>query len=255
METDFLCDTKKCLAASSRVDWWCISTKGLLCSPHSAEPRSWDGRGNIMVSSLNFTMWPQRIFGMNSRVVDEQPDRTGKGWMESVQQLESMEDVARKRLREEEDKGGSRAAGSRTPALVSSRRRLEVGVNEHQLEHDDRPIKRFRGERVVVAVSAPRAVEKEEPKSQSGLLGTLPEDVVSHCLSFLNSTEDRFALQTTCKQFRQISNSDKMLRNIQVGGDRETGKNGIIQDVDTPESAAVALAPFSRAGNLEAIYM
>ena len=46
-----------------------------------------------------------------------------------------------------------------------------------------------------------------------------------------------------------------MLVDIQVGGDRETGKNGIIQDDDTPETAAVVLAPFSKAGNLEAIYM
>ena len=93
------------------------------------------------------------------------------------------------------------------------------------------------------------------PKPQSGLLGGLPEDVLSHCLSFLNTTEDRFSLQTTCKQFRKLSNSDKMLVNIKMGGDQDTGKNGIIREDDTPESAAVALAPFSQAGNLEAIYM
>ena len=168
-------------------------------------------------------------------------------------QLDAMEEGGRKRLREEDACCG---LGTRTPSLVCMRRRLQVGVDEHQHEHeaDDRPIKRFKGECVVVAVSASKQ-KGSEAKPQSGLLGTLPEDVVSHCLSFLNTVEDRFSLQTTCKQFRRISNSDKMLVNIQVGGDRETGKNGIIQEEDTPETAAVVLAPFSRAGNLEAIYM
>lgn len=165
----------------------------------------------------------------------------------------------RKRLREEDDHGilFSAGSGSRTPTLVCSRRRL-VGVNEHQLDHDDdaeHPLKRFKGESGVVTVVASTKAKPSEAKPQSGLLGTLPEDVMSHCLSFLNSVEDRFSLQTTCKQFRRISNSDKMLVKIQVGGDRETGKGGIIQDEDTPETAAVVLAPFSQAGNLEAIYM
>ncbi|CAB9508791.1 zinc finger [Seminavis robusta] len=130
-----------------------------------------------------------------------------------------------------------------------------VGVDEHQVDHGDRPIKRFRGETAVVAVTAPKSKTPLEAKPQTGLLGLLPEDVVSHCLSFLNTVEDRFALQTTCKQFQRISNSDKMLVNIQISGNRDTGKGGIIQDDDTPETAAVVLAPFSRAGNLEAIYM
>ena len=158
-----------------------------------------------------------------------------------------------KRLREASDDESSTSSGSSiaTPKLVY--KRVETG-NDHQVEHEDRPIKRFRGERVVVAVSAPKP-KKAEPKLQSGLLGALPEDVLSHCLSFLNTAEDRFSLQTTCKQFRKVSNSDKMLVNIKVGGDQDTGKNGIIQEEDSPESAAVALAPFSQAGNLEAIYM
>jgi hypothetical protein len=209
-----------------------------------------------MVSTNLLTMWPQGLFGMNASVAEQQ----GTGWMQSAAQLE--DGGGRKRARDDGSSSDGAhcnaccAGGSRTPTLVCSRRRHEVGVNDHQIDHDteDRPIKRFRGERVIVAVSAPKA-KKTETQPQSGLVGTLPEDVVSHCLSFLNSVEDRFALQTTCKQFRRISNSDKMLMNIQVGGDRETGKHGIIQEEDTPESAAVALAPFSQAGNLEAIYM
>lgn len=159
-----------------------------------------------------------------------------------------------KRLREASDDESSTASGSSTATPKLVYKRVETG-NDHQVEHEDRPIKRFRGERVVVAVSAPTKPKKAEPKPQSGLLGTLPEDVLSQCLSFLNTAEDRFSLQTTCKQFRKVSNSDKMLVNIKVGGDQDTGKNGIIQEEDSPESAAVALAPFSQAGNLEAIYM
>lgn len=170
----------------------------------------------------------------------------------------TMVEGGRKRLREEDD--GilfSAGSGSRTPTLVCTRRRLvqvKVKVNEDQLDEGDQPLKRFKGDGVVVAVVASKS-KPAEAKPQSGLLGKLPEDVVSHCLSFLNSVEDRFSLQTTCKQFRRISNSDKMLVNIRVGGDRETGQGGIVQDGDTAETAAVVLAPFSQAGNLEAIYM
>jgi len=46
-----------------------------------------------------------------------------------------------------------------------------------------------------------------------------------------------------------------MLVNVQVGGDRDNGTGGIIQEEDCPETAALALSPFARAGNLEAIYM
>jgi F-box domain len=182
---------------------------------------------------------------------------SGKGWTQSLRQLDAME--GKKRLREEEDRfQRDMAGGSRTPTLVSSRKRiLQVSVNEHddepELDQGDRPIKRFRGEHVIVAVSAPKA--KLAAAKPQASLKALPEDVLSHCLSFLNTVEDRFALQTTCKQFCRISNTDKMLVNIQVGGDRDTGKNGIIQEHDTPETAAVVLTPFSRAGNLEAVYM
>jgi hypothetical protein len=96
-------------------------------------------------------------------------------------------------------------------------------------------------------------VEIDSAKAQ--LTTILPEDVLAHCLSFLNSTEDRFALQCTSRQFRRISNSDEMMIGIQVGGDCSTGLHGIIQDNDTPDTAADKLMPFAMAGNLEAVYM
>jgi len=92
-------------------------------------------------------------------------------------------------------------------------------------------------------------------KQKSDLIQKLPADVVANCLSFLGSTQDRHALQTTCKLFRDISNSEEMLSNVDVVGDLETGKGGIIQENDTPSSASGALAPFARAGNLQALYM
>merc|ERR1719162_2833414 len=61
--------------------------------------------------------------------------------------------------------------------------------------------------------------------------------------------------QKTCRLFREISNSELMLSNVDVVGDLETGKGGIIQENDTPATASAALAPFARAGNLEALYM
>ena len=96
---------------------------------------------------------------------------------------------------------------------------------------------------------------QETKKQSTGLTKTLPQDVVAHCLSFLGSAEDRFALQTTCKLFRHLSNADSMLENVNVAGDPETGKGCIIQERDTPASASESLAPFARAGNLEAMYM
>ena len=121
----------------------------------------------------------------------------------------------------------------------------------------DRPLKRFRGQSKIVAVPQPiSSLPKGAAQQQkSEFLSTVPEDVVAHCISFLGTAEDRFALQTTCKLFRDISNSDAILAGVNVGGDKENGRLGIIQDHDTPASAAAALAPFARAGNLEALYM
>jgi len=120
-------------------------------------------------------------------------------------------------------------------------------------EYDAQPVKRQRGEHKIIPLSSEEAQKKDsQPKSS---LGCLPDDIMTHCLSFLGSNEDRFALQCTSKQFRRISNMNSMKKHIRVGGDRETGKNGIIQEDDTPETASKALMPFALANNLEAIYM
>jgi hypothetical protein len=164
----------------------------------------------------------------------------------------------KKRCRNEGEKIYA-VGGSRTPTLVSpSTRRFHDNDALRTEDTNDRPLKRFRGQRgQVVAVPNPvvTAPKKERRQHKSKFLSIVPEDVVAHCLSFLGTAEDRFALQTTCKSFRHISNSDEMLQKVNVGGDRETTKHGIIQDHDTPATAASALSPFARAGNLEALYM
>lgn len=163
----------------------------------------------------------------------------------------------RKRRHEKVD-SSDRVGGSSTPTLVSPARRFSCGdVQSTSDDGNDRPLKRFRGRSRLLTV--PNLVDatpdKEGKKQRSGFINTVPEDVVAHCLSFLGTAKDRFALQTTCKLFRDISNSDAMLEKVDISGDVETGEHGIIQETDTPSSAAATLAPFARAGNLEALYM
>jgi hypothetical protein len=86
-------------------------------------------------------------------------------------------------------------------------------------------------------------------------LDLLPEDIVAHTLSFVSDVSDRYALQCTSKQFHRITSTPMMMNNVNVGGDSETGKNGIILETDTKETAVERLTPFAASGNLEAIYM
>jgi len=182
----------------------------------------------------------------------------------------SSDDKVRKRRRGRDD------IGSRTPRLVVSTGIFSCGgVRENDnSDNSDRPRKRLRGERKIddlVPSSPPSACtgtiacacnispaqqhQELKKKQTSDLIKKLPSDVVAACLSFLGSTKDRDALQKTCKLFRDISNSECMLVNVDVVGDLETGKGGIIQENDTPATASSALAPFARAGNLQALYM
>jgi hypothetical protein len=156
------------------------------------------------------------------------------------------------------DYSSGRMSGTRTP-------RLELDEDRHQ-----RPVKRFRGERSVIPVS-PLAHRKRRGKktllhgvddeddsvqvAPACPLKLLPDDLLANCLSYLGGVEDRFALQSTSTQFRALSNSDPMRQYIPVGGDKQTGLHGIIQESDTPETAARSLEPYVKAGNLEAIYM
>jgi hypothetical protein len=182
---------------------------------------------------------PKGLFGRNPALPMAPDDSSFASSLMIIDENERK----RPRDRDASDCGG----GSRTPTLISTPRSADSD------DEEGRPVKRFRGERRVVAVAPyPRKKSPPTPKSP---LSTLPEDVTAHCLSFLGSVEDRFPLQTTSKQFHRISDSDGMMANIQVGGDRETGLHGIILENDTPETASEKLTPFARAGNLEAMYM
>ena len=168
------------------------------------------------------------------------------------------EDKVRKRRRDD----------IRTPRLVSPSRGFSCGCScacERESDNNDcRPRKRLRGRKIdkfspppspVIYKSTPKQDEGVKKKQNSDLIQKLPTDVVANCLSFLGSKEDLHALQNTCKLFRDISNSESMLVNVDLVGDLETGKGGIIQELDTPSTASAALAPFARAGNLQALYM
>jgi len=165
------------------------------------------------------------------------------------------DDGERKRRRQEDS-----TASSIAPALISSVRDVSSTgqVVSSDEESSSRPKKRRRERSILSSVPDlvdVSSVEKKEQKETSDLLRMVPVDVIAHCLSFLGTSDDRFALQTTCKTFRDITNSDAMLEKLDICGNIETGNKGIIRDIDTPSVAAATLAPFARAGNLEALYM
>ena len=209
------------------------------------------GGSLLAVLPKGFFSWPTSIDngggGKDALFVDVRSERDG-----------------RKRPRRSSESSDC-VGGSRTPTLVSPAR----GISCEALADDgnDRPRKRLRDQSKLPSVphlttttttTTTTTVHTKEVKPQtqtSEFLNIVPEDAIAHCLSFLGTTEDRFALQTTCKTFRDISNSDSMLENVSVSGDVNTGKNGIILEKDTPATAASTLAPFARAGNLEALYM
>mmetsp|Transcript_13839 Transcript_13839/g.33488 ORF Transcript_13839/g.33488 Transcript_13839/m.33488 type:complete len:455 (-) Transcript_13839:273-1637(-) len=173
--------------------------------------------------------------------------------MDDSSYTSEFEQNGRKRRRRSSN---SSSGGSRTPALVTPTRRYSFDVpSDEESASSERPLKKFRGNSKIVSV--PRSISNSQQIQQrnSAFLSTVPEDAVAHCLSFLGSVEDRRSLQMTCKLFRDISNADSMLAQVSVSGDVETGKRGIIRDKDSPATAAAALAPFARAGNLEALYM
>lgn len=199
-----------------------------------------------MMDSI-FSILPMGLFGHNRTVEAAQPE--GSAASKAV----VVEEMGRKRSRDNCE-GDDNASGNRTPSLISRRGSEVPSFRE---EDDVRPVKRFRGP-TGAALEPCNTSSVEEDETFAGVkspLASLPEDALAHCLSFLNSTSDRAALQATSKLFRRVSNSDEMMIGIQVGGDCTTGLHGIIQDADTPDTAAEKLMPFAMSGNLEALYM
>jgi hypothetical protein len=162
-----------------------------------------------------------------------------------------------------EDKGRKRVRGGEglEPKIYGVLSTPKLTVDKLADLDVARPAKRARlvESRVVqkkpVVTPYPPPEPTKEIDTSKCYIQQLPDDLIAHCLSFSASTNDRYALQCTSKQFKRLSNTDEMLIGIEVGGDRSTGKNGIIQDNDTPDSASDKLTPFAVAGNLEALYM
>jgi hypothetical protein len=194
-----------------------------------------------------FSILPMGLFGHKKPNDVSQPGGSVASPVVVVEELEQ----GRKRPREC-DRITDKPVGSSTPTLLSRRGSEVPSFRE---EDDVRPVKRFRGPAGIPLTPPVVEVEVKDTASTKSPLSGLPEDVLAHCLSFLNSTEDRSALQCTSRQFRRISNSDEMLIGVQVGGDCKTGLHGMIQEEDTPDTAADKLMPFAMSGNLEAVYM
>ncbi|KAL3796988.1 hypothetical protein ACHAW5_005023 [Stephanodiscus triporus] len=64
----------------------------------------------------------------------------------------------------------------------------------------------------------PPATSTSPPSSASPLLRLLPNDALSHCLSYLNTPSDRFGLQVSCRTFRRLSDEEGMLASLELGG-------------------------------------
>ncbi len=227
---------------------------GLNVSPLTAsqrEPSRWGASGKMIGGSL-LAVLPKGFFSWPSALVDRSRDKNALS-------VDIDIDGDKKRSRDKVE-STCPVSGSRTPTLVSSARSFSCEDVQGTSDDDgnDRPLKRFRVRSKLLTV--PRLVDatpvKEKKwKQTSRFLNTLPEDVVANCLSYLGTASDRYALQMTCKLFRDISNSDSMLEKVNISGDVESGMHGIIRETDTPSTAAATLSPFARAGNLEALYM
>jgi len=105
-------------------------------------------------------------------------------------------------------------------------------------------------------------LEEEEKSSQEivappgpSQLMQLPEDLLNHCFSFLCPAEDRMAVSLTCEKFREMLNTDRMLRLTDLFGCPSTGKRCIILEDDTKESALERMAPYLAAGSTDAMYL
>jgi hypothetical protein len=184
------------------------------------------------------------------------------------------DDKVRKRRRDvgvSSSSSSSACSSNKTTCVVSYDIINEIDEIDNEIGENGRPRKRHRGQSKIdyffltarssfVSSGNSIASSKRHEESRTNqkvleLNKDLPAEVISKCLSFLGSTEDRYALQNTCKLFRDISNSDSMLSNVDVFGDLETGKGCIIQEEDTPATAAASLTVFARAGNLQALYL
>ncbi|KAL7528840.1 hypothetical protein ACHAXR_003524 [Thalassiosira sp. AJA248-18] len=127
----------------------------------------------------------------------------------------------------------SSSSSSYTPPLVRESISLDdqkAGNNNHDTTDDDRHDS---------SSSSSSGGASSQP---SPLLRLLPNDVLSHCLSYINTPSDRFALQVCCPTFSKLSNSEEMLANIDLGGGGSSSSSlfaGGVENVYSPFDTAI----------------
>jgi len=100
---------------------------------------------------------------------------------------------------------------------------------------------------------SPCAAPKEE---SSLLLRTLPPEVLSSdVLGYLASSADRRSLQLACRQFRDATDRPYFLARLDIGGVGVEGRRGLLLEGDSADDAVAKLVRYSRAGNMQAVYM
>ncbi len=93
-------------------------------------------------------------------------------------------------------------------------------------------------------------------QSNSLLLEMIPSEVLeSHVLSYLTNGRDYHSLQLTCKAVKDLSNKMDILKYVDLNGDVESGKESILNGVESPVVAVERLYKFANAGNQQALYM
>lgn len=105
---------------------------------------------------------------------------------------------------DDDDDATAILSGTATPYLLSETARFPP-LQPHDHNHASSGLLKF-----------------EKPSSSSSLISSLthlPQDVLSHCLYYIHTRSDRFALQVSCKTLYHASNTDKMLVHLDLGGD------------------------------------
>lgn len=87
------------------------------------------------------------------------------------------------------------------------------------------------------------------------LLKLLPSEVLERCFEFIFSSSSRFSVSLVCREFHRIYNSDRMLRLLDIEGDKWGDSRGFLMSKHTKEDALRRLVPLVKAGNLSAMYM
>ena len=161
-----------------------------------------------------------------------------------------------------------RSQGDKTPTLVQSgqsshqksrsmkRQRLHGTVADQlssTLDHDR--FSQFQGCKIGSDNSTDDALDTTSASlPPHSILDALPKEVIqTNICSYFSCGRDHYALQLTCKKFKHIADHHDLLKLVDLAGDSETGKGGILYNVDCPEVAITKLYKHAKAGNQMAL--